>query len=198
MWQHGVMTRFRYLVAASVDGYIADEHDSLEWLFAFNDYHVGFGDPVEAFMGEIGSLVMGADTYRWLTAHMRTSGDPWPYPGLPCWVFTHRELAAEPGADLTFIRGDVDEWVGDIEADAGERDVWVLGGGGLAGQLAEAGHLDELILYTMPILLGGGRPLASLRAPLPLTAVSSRDYGMGVRETRYDVGKPPAATRAGY
>lgn len=184
------MTRFRYLVAASVDGYIADEHDSLDWLFAYDDYHAGFGDPVAEFMTEIGSLVMGADTYRWLTAHLRSSGDPWPYAGVPCWVFTHRELAAEPGTDLTFIRGDVGEWVGDIAADAGTRDVWVLGGGGLAGQLAAAGHLDELILFTIPVLLGGGRPLASLPAPLALAPTSTREYGRGVRETRYDVATP--------
>lgn len=189
------MTRFRYFVAASVDGYIADEHDSLDWLTSYDDYHVGFHDPAAAFLQEIGAVVMGADTYRWLGNHMSKTRAPWPYAGTPCWVFTHRELAAEAGADLTFIRGDVEEWAGDIAADAGEKDVWVLGGGGLAGQLLDAGYLDEVILFTIPILLGGGRHLASLRAPLELTPTMSREYGRGVRETRYDVAKPPSVSR---
>lgn len=192
------MTRFRYFVTASVDGYIADEHDSLDWLTAYENYHVGFQDPAAAFLDEVGSLVMGADAYRRLIAHMNHSGSPWPYDGTPCWVFTHRELTAEQGIDVRFIRGDVGQWVGDIGADAGDRDVWVFGGGGLAGQLAEAGHLDELILFTIPVLLGGGRPLASLRAPLGLTPTSTREFGRGVRETRYDLAKPPSPGRVEY
>ncbi|MDN6331162.1 MAG: dihydrofolate reductase family protein [Micrococcaceae bacterium] len=191
------MTRFRYFVAASVDGYIADEHDSLEWLTTYDDYHVGFRDPAAAFLEEIGAVVMGADTYRWLSTHMDDTGAPWPYENTPCWVFTHRELAAVPGADLTFIRGDVGEWAGDIAADAGDQDVWVLGGGGLAGQLVDSGHLDELILFTIPLLLGGGRPLASLRAPMGLSPTGSREFGRGVRETRYAGGKPPDGPHTG-
>ena len=47
----------------------------------------------------------------------------------------------------------------EIAAAAGERDVWVVGGGDLAAQFAEAGHLDEMIVYIAPVTVGTGRPL---------------------------------------
>ncbi len=192
------MTRFRYFVTASVDGYIADEQDSLDWMTVFDDYHAGVQDPAEVFSNEVAALVMGADAYHRLTVQMNRSGAPWPYVDKTCWVFTHRELTAESGEDIKFVRGDVDDWVSDIAANAGDRDVWVFGGGGLAGQLADAGHLDELILITIPVLLGGGRPLASLRAPMGMTPTFTREFGRGVRETRYNLSKPPAPRRTEY
>lgn len=179
------MARNRYYVAASADGYIADERDSLEWLF---DVDFPTQDSVIAdFMAGVGALAMGADTYSWMLANVK---DGWPYAGIPTWVFTHRELAAFPGADLTFIRGDVGEWVGDIAEDAGEKDVWVVGGGSLAGQFVDAGLLDEFILFSMPVILGGGRPLFAMRGQATLVETSMVDHGGGVRETRYDVVKP--------
>jgi dihydrofolate reductase len=184
------MARNRYYVAASADGYIADQQNSLEWLFEVDfDEHES---SMDGFMSEVGALAMGADTYSWMLANV---GDGWPYSGIPTWVFTHRELAAFPGADLTFIRGDVTEWIGDITEDAGEKDVWVVGGGSLAGQFVDAGLLDELILFSMPVILGGGRPLFAMRGRAPLVQTSSVDYGGGVRETRYDVVKRPASGR---
>lgn len=78
---------------------------------------------------------------------------------MPCFVFTHRELAPVEGADVRFVSGDVAASY-DVLADAaGERDLWVVGGGDLAAQFAEAGHLDEMIVSIAPVTLGAGRPL---------------------------------------
>ena len=183
------MARFRYYVAASVDGYIADRNNDLDWLLAFDGFD-GHRQSYDDFLTGIGAVVMGRDTYAWMHAH---APGQWPYPGLPTWVLTNHELAGWPGADLTFIRGDLAEWVQDIAADAGDKDVWVVGGGRVAGEFADAGLLDEIILFTMPVVLGGGRQLLTTRTPLRLEATSSRDYGGGIRETRYDVLREPAA-----
>ncbi|GAA3688812.1 dihydrofolate reductase family protein [Arthrobacter ginkgonis] len=183
------MARFRYYVAASVDGYIADRNNQLDWLLSFDGFD-GHKESYEEFLAGIGALVMGRDTYAWMHTH---APGQWPYPGLPTWVLTNHELPDWPGADLTFIRGDLAEWVQDIAADAGEKDVWVVGGGHVAGEFADAGLLDEIILFSMPVVLGGGRQLLATATPLRLEVTSSRDYGSGVRETRYDVVKQPAA-----
>lgn len=185
------MTQFRYFVAASADGYIADENDRLDWLTDFEGF-AGQGESYEAFRAEIGAIVMGADTYSWLLNEL---GDQWPYEGLPVWVFTHRELAAYPGADLTFVRGDVTEWAPDVARSANGKDVWVLGGGSVAGQFVDEGLLDEIILYTMPVLLGGGRPLFAMRGRASLTPTLGRDYPGGIREVRYTVLKAPGQQR---
>ncbi|WP_054821712.1 hypothetical protein [Arthrobacter sp. JCM 19049] len=55
------------------------------------------------------------------------------------WVFTHHELPSTPGADLTFVRGDIDLWSQDIARSAGQQDVWILGGAQLAGRFLTAG-----------------------------------------------------------
>jgi dihydrofolate reductase len=185
------MSRFLYYVAASVDGYIADEQESLDWLTRY-DGGEGVTQAMNDFMAGVGSIVMGADTYSWMLAHLKGE---WPYPGIPTWVFTHRELAAFPGADLTFIRGDVAEWVRDVADDAGDKDVWVVGGGSLAGQLADEGFIDELILTTIPVVLGGGRRLFASRGQIWLEPTASREFERGVREERFELVKPPRADR---
>ena len=84
------MTSFAYYTATTLDGYIADEHDSLEWLFTQDIDQEGPGG-YEPFIGGIGAMAMGATTYEWVRAHLARSGESWPY-DIPCWVFTHREL----------------------------------------------------------------------------------------------------------
>ncbi len=159
------MTRYRYWTATSLDGFLADEQDSLAWLFVQEQDEGGPGDH-EAFMSEVGAIVMGSTTYAWLADHLRSTGEPWPYE-LPCFVFTHRTL--EPlGSDVRFVSG----WPADhraaLEEAAGERDVWVVGGGALASDFAEAGMLDEAVLSIAPVSLGAGRPLFTRRLDLRL------------------------------
>jgi len=79
--------------------------------------------------------------------------------GRPAWVFTHRDLPVPDGADVRFARGEVSDHVGAMREAAGARNVWVVGGGELASQFAEAGELDELIVAYVPVVLGRGIPL---------------------------------------
>ncbi|MCW2848506.1 MAG: dihydrofolate reductase [Marmoricola sp.] len=159
------MTRSTYYTATTLDGYIADEHDSLAWLFEQNTEE---GGPAgyEEFIATIGSMVMGATTYAWIGNHMRAHDEPWAY-DIPCWVFTHRDL--EPlGEDVRFVSGGVREHHAAIAESAGDRDVWVVGGGDLAGQFADLGLLDQVVLSIAPVTLGAGRPLFPRRFDLRL------------------------------
>jgi dihydrofolate reductase len=54
-----------------------------------------------------------------------------------------------------------------VEA-AGDRNVWIVGGGDLAGQFADAGLLDEVIVSIAPVTLGAGAPLLPRRLELRL------------------------------
>ena len=90
------------------------------------------------------------------------------------------------GADITFVRGPILEFVDDLKDAAGGRNVWVVGGGVLAAQFADAGLLDELIVSVIPVVLGGGKPLLPMSGPTPpLELVSSRTMGRGIVELRY-------------
>jgi riboflavin biosynthesis pyrimidine reductase len=70
-----------------------------------------------------------------------------------------------------------------------------VGGGSLAGQFVDEGLLDEVLLYSIPVLLGGGRPLVAMRGQAKLTPTYTREYAGGIRETRYTVNKAPGQTR---
>lgn len=179
------MAGFQYFVASSLDGFIATADDNLDWLLQFDGFEGG-PESYDAFMAGIGCVVMGGETYAWLRKHQP---DEWPYPGIPCWVFTHHEHSAPKGADVTFVRGPVKEFESDLAADAGDRNVWIIGGGVLAAQFADAGLLDELIISIIPVMLGGGKPVLPVGRPTtPLELLSSHSMGRGVVELRYRFG----------
>jgi len=160
-----------FYTASSLDGFLATSEHSLEWLFRQDfDFEGPMGVP--AFLEGVGALVLGASTYEWL----RRSGEPWPY-SQPAWVVTHRELPRIEGADLRFVAGDIAPIHAAATAAAGERDVWVMGGGDLAGQFADAGLLDEVWVQFAPVTLGAGCPLLPRALQLELVdTVRNRDF----------------------
>lgn len=182
----------QYCTATSLDGFIADPDDSLDWLFPLADIaETSF--PV--FLKEVGALVMGSTTYEWILRHHVNADADRPQPWLyqqPAWVFTSRELPTVPGADIRFARGDVRPvHQAMVEAAAG-KNVWIVGGGDLAGQFYDAGLLDELIVHVGSVTLGAGKPLfpRAIISP-PLRLVSMKPVGTGMAELHYEV--PPRA-----
>lgn len=144
-----------FYTASSLDGFIATADHSLEWLLA-QDFDQEGPMAYPAFVEGIGALAMGASTYEWL---LRAQGDePWPY-AQPTWVFTHRDLEVPSGADVRFVRGEVRDAHAAMVLAAGDDDVWVVGGGDLAGQFADVGLLDEVWIQFAPVTLGSGAPL---------------------------------------
>jgi dihydrofolate reductase len=156
----------QYYTATTLDGFIADPDNSLEWLFTRARDESGAQNYGE-FIEQVGALAMGATTYEWILDH---EGSKWPY-DIPCWVFTHRDLAVVPDAPITFVQGDVAPVHEELAAAAGDRNVWVVGGGDLAGQFADAGLLDEVIVSIAPVTLGAGAPLLPRRLELRLEEV---------------------------
>jgi dihydrofolate reductase len=155
------MSLTQYYTATSLDGFIADENHSLEWLFRQQQDHEG---PLnyKDFVADVGAIAMGATTYEWILDHQFADKDPadweWPY-DVPSWVFTHRQLAIVPDAQIVFRSGDVAAVHAEMRAAAGDHNLWIVGGGDLVGQFADAGLLDEVIVYLAPVTLGAGAPL---------------------------------------
>jgi len=180
--------RTQYYTAATLDGFVATEDDSLDWLFPL-------GDPATssypAFFAEVGALAMGSVTYEWIVCNAgrveAETGSTWPYTQ-PTWVFTHRQLQAVPGADVFFVAGDVRPVHAEMQRAAGGRNVWIVGGGDLAGQFYDAGLLDELIVQVGSVTLGRGKPLLPRRILHPtLRLASAQRVGPGLAELRYQV-----------
>ncbi len=182
------MPRTVYYTATTLDGFIATEDHSLAWLLSRESDPEGpFG--YQEFEKSIGALAMGANTYRWVQEN--SGEDGWSYTA-PTWVFTHRDLTGYPGRDIRFTSAEVADVHADMVAAAGERNVWVVGGGDLAGQFADAGLLDEVVVSIAPCTLGAGAPL--LPRPLELLRTEWAVNGEFVC-VRYEVVKdarPPA------
>jgi len=166
-----------YFTASSVDGFIADPEHSLSWLL-LRDVDVRGPMGYERFLEEqVGALVMGSSTYTWLVKN-ELAGDPpkpWPY-AQPTWVFSTRDLPRVDG-DIRYAHGSVAARHAEMVAAAGERGVWVVGGGDLAGQFADAGLLDEVWVQYAPVALGAGAPLLPRVLELRLEEVArNRDF----------------------
>lgn len=113
---------------------------------------------------------MGASTYRWVLEHDASAEDSWPY-DVPCWIFTHGDPPNRSG-DIRFVQGSVQPVHQQMVEAAGGRNVWVVGGGDLAGQFADVGLLDEVWVQYAPVTLGAGAPLLPRRLELRLTDVA--------------------------
>ena len=175
-----------YYTASTLDGFLADPQNSLDWLFQFD-----FPDDYAEFIRGVGAIAMGSTTYQWILDHQILPGadrpGPWSY-SQPSWVFTSRSLHGVPGADIRFVRGDVRPIHEQMVAAAGGKNVWIVGGGDLVGQFFDQGLLDEIIVWMAPVTLGAGAPLLPRKiATPPMKLLSAEAKGTGFARLRYEV-----------
>lgn len=181
------MSRTQYYAASSIDGFIADEHDELDWLFESDS---GGNDRFGPFFENIGAFALGATTYEWMQAHESMVNWSGAYGDTPAWVFTHRDLPVVPGANLTVVSGDVRPVHEAMVAAARGRNIWLVGGGELVGAFADCGLLDDIIVGVAPVTLGAGAPLLPRRLPASRLTLSEVDQVGQFAYLTYAVGRP--------
>jgi dihydrofolate reductase len=184
------MGRVVYYAAMSLDGFIAESDDTLEWLMGFPGVEPGPEvTPVEGgydeFYEGVGALVMGSVTYEFVLEHSTT----WAYAGKPTWVLTSRELPMFEGADdVRFTDAAVTDLYDEMVAAAGDRKLWVVGGGNVASQFADAGLIDDVWVTVVPVVLGTGKPLFDRRLPgPPMRPTEVLPRASGMIELRYEL-----------
>jgi len=186
----------QYYTATTIDGFIADPDNSLEWLFAVGSPGEDgpLNDEYPKFMAGVGAVAMGSTTYQWIADHTGFLEEPskWEYT-IPTWVFSSRDLPVPEGLDIRLVRGDVRPVHAEVAEAAGGKNLWLVGGGELVGQFHDAGLLDELILGVAPVFLGAGAPLLPRRiTPPTLRLTDVTRYGETFVTLRYTVDKPAA------
>lgn len=178
----------QYYTAASLDGFIATEDDSLDWLFQLGDVN---DTSYSSFIAQVGALAMGSSTYEWMLNHedevVSSVGSAWPYMQ-PTWVFSSRSLPLLEGRDIRMVSGDIRPVHREMQAEAGSKNIWIVGGGDFAGQFYDAGLLDEIIIQVGSVTLGRGKQVFPRRSTTPpFRLVSVQQIGSGFAELRYQV-----------
>ncbi|UFS60232.1 dihydrofolate reductase family protein [Subtercola endophyticus] len=177
------MAKMQYYVAASLDGFIADADDKMDWLLQFG--YEAYEAHYNAFLAEVGALVMGSGTYQFI---LDEELQAWPYGDMPIWVLTSRELPTAEGANILFSSEAVEVVAARALAAAEGKNVWIVGGGNVAAQFAANNLLDELIVSVMPIVLGSGTPLLPIGGtPLSLTHTDTTQFDSGAIGLTYRV-----------
>lgn len=189
------MSVVRYYAAQTLDGYIAGSDDSIDWLTGYEGSFEGADSDAgqagyDEFYEEIGALVMGSATYEWILENARG----WPYAGKPTWVLSSRELAQPEGEDVgvRIVDAEVTELIDDLREAAGDRDIWIVGGGPVASQFADYGLLDRVEVTVVPVALGEGKSLFD--RPLPggsMQLLRARTFSSGMVGLSYEVRSSP-------
>jgi dihydrofolate reductase len=137
-------------IATSLDGYIATEEESLEWLFKVE----GEGDAgYEEFYEHVDTIIMGRKTYDWI---MKMENGKFPYPNKQCFVFSKSMMGKNEYVE--FVDEDVESFMNKLNMVEG-KNIWVVGGGELLHYFLKEKLVDEFIITLAPTLIGKGIPL---------------------------------------
>ncbi len=137
-------------IATSLDGFIATDDDSLDWLFKVE----GEGDNgYSEFYNTIDTIILGRRTYDWI---MRKENGNFPYQNKKCYVFTKSRY--ESNVNVEFVNGEIVEFINTLKSSDG-KNIWIVGGGDLIYYFVKENLVDEFIINIAPTIIGTGIPL---------------------------------------
>jgi dihydrofolate reductase len=177
------MRRVRYVVAMSLDGYIAGPNSEADWILM--DPDIDF----RALFEQFDTFLLGRRTFEAMAGAAGGGGQA----GAQTIVFS-RTLRQRDHPNLTIVSGNLEQALADLRSKPG-KDIWLFGGGSLFRSLLEARLVDGVEVSVIPVLLGEGIPLlppkpSSERFKLKLA--SSRTYKTGIVSLEYAVEYEPA------
>ena len=141
------MRRIRYVVAMSLDGYIAGPEGEADWIII--DPEVDFG----AVMAQFDTYLMGRGTFEPLTGTRGGGGEK-----TRTFVFS-RTLRQRDHPNVTIVSDNAEDTLASLRAEESDKDIWLFGGGRLFRSLLDAGLVDTVEVAIVPVLLGRGIPL---------------------------------------
>ncbi|MCU7647283.1 dihydrofolate reductase family protein [Pseudomonas piscis] len=179
----------KVFIATSVDGFIARDDGSIDWLPP--------GEPGEDhgyadFIDSVDGIVMGRGTYDTVLGF-----EPWPFTK-PVVVMSRTlgpaDVPAHLADRLRVSAAEPAHLVAQLQAE-GWRQAYI-DGGTLIRAFLRAGLIGEMVLTRVPVLIGSGRPLfGPLEQDLRLHCLDTRQYANGLVSSRYRVQSPSRGDR---
>ncbi|MDF1549791.1 MAG: dihydrofolate reductase family protein [Bacteroidales bacterium] len=165
-------------VAQSLDGYIARENGAVDWLSFIEGEDYGF----HKFFDEVSVVFLGNTTYN----QVLTFEGEFPYKSKDVFVFT-RDNSKYKDENVQFIASKVGEYTKKIKNKA-KGPCWLVGGGQITSYFLENHLLDEIRLFTIPILLGSGIPLFNkINNESKVKLIKNTEFKTGVIESVYQI-----------
>lgn len=178
------MARLILYIAQSLDGFIAASDGSIEWLQDYQQPGEDYG--FSEFLQSTGALIMGSVTYRQLVSGCKTD----PHKGLPTFVHSRSNLPGMRGGDLRVRRGTPQEVLSEARSRcAPGLDVWLCGGAKTIVAYLAHGLVDEMRIFTAPVMLGSGIRLFTETEDIvqPLELLACRSFANGMLEQHYRI-----------
>jgi dihydrofolate reductase len=174
-----------YGVACSLDGYIAAEDGSIDWLHFSKDAQ----DIMSDYWKSVDLMVMGRKTWD-VSVAMHGGGSKRKRARkadekISTYVFS-RTLTQLDAPGVRLVSSDPGEFVRHLKSTDG-KGICVLGGGSLAQALFEAGVIDEVGLNVHPVLLGAGVPVFRDARRIQLSLKESRVISGGCVYSNYRI-----------
>ena len=177
-------------MATSLDGYIARKDGSVDWLEVSDEFPAGTSmtpESVAEFLETIDCYVMGSRTYE-TALRFEAQGAGWAYGDKPTFVLTTRELP-RTRESVEFHSGDLAQLM-NTRLRPRFRNIWVAGGGALAGECLGRGLADVVSCSIVPVAIGDGISFfEKLDRAVALHLVQVTPYKSGMVELRYEVRK---------
>ena len=171
------MRRIRYVVAASLDGYIAGPKGEADWIVS--DPDIDF----RALFAQFDTVLIGRQTFEGMARGKKKAGA---MPGMKTFVFS-RTLRQRDYPKVTIVGENAEATAAALRAESG-KDIWLFGGGLLFRSLLGAGLVDDVEVAVMPVLLGGGVPLLPPPAEVTkLKLTGHKVYKTGIVSLEYAV-----------
>jgi dihydrofolate reductase len=146
------MTGIKLYIATSLDGFIARENGSIDWLTEYENIpETDYG--YSEFYSSIGTVLMGRKTYEQVLGF----GD-WPYKEKKSYVFTRQKDPMSRENNVEFVSGNIGEFVRHLRENT-EEGIWLVGGSQIIKIFLERDLVQDLIVFVVPIILGSGIPL---------------------------------------
>lgn len=175
-------------MAASLDGFIARSDGSTDWMETSDEFESGESlDPeyVQRFLNSIDCYLMGSQTYETALA-FDAKGLGWAYGDKPVFVLTTRTLPRARDT-IEFVSGDVAELINE-RLKRHFRNIWVAGGGAVAGEVLRRGLADEVRYSILPVLIGDGiRFFEGLDRGVALHLLEVKAYTSGIVALRHSI-----------
>lgn len=167
-------------IAVSLDGYIAREDGDIAWLLARDDPSEDHGYP--AFIQNIDGIVMGRGTFEKVLDF-----EPWPYPQ-PIVVLSKTlkttDLPERLRGKVRILSRDPKAAMAQLDKEGWKR-VYIDGGQVIQAFLRE-NLIQDMVITTVPVLLGGGRSLfGTLSSDISLAHVETKTFPSGLVQSKY-------------